>query len=162
MLRTVDKILQVLLLSLLPTFEGRYALLYGIAVGLSPVLSLAVASVGVVLLSTVLSTAFGFIDRILLRLSSTASFLKFVGRLYTKYILSARRRAKPYVDRYGVLGLTIFVAIPLPATGVWTGALAAYVLGFSRRRTLLSLVLGGMISNIITFAMALLGLNMLA
>jgi len=37
----------------------------------------------------------------------------------------ARDRARPLVDKYGLLGLTIFVAVPLPGTGAYAGSAAA-------------------------------------
>ena len=78
---------------------------------------------------------------------------KFSG-LYLRYVSSVRRRVHKYVDRYGTVGLILFVAIPLPATGVWTGALGAYLLGMNRWKTMISLLVGGLISNIVTLVAA--------
>lgn len=47
----------------------------------------------------------------------------------------------------GFIGLTLFVAVPLPGTGVWTGgALAAYLLGIEKGQTIPALILGGVLS----------------
>lgn len=51
------------------------------------------------------------------------------------------------VAKYEVLGLTIFVAIPLPGTGGWTGALAAAFLDMPLRRALPSIFLGVLIAG---------------
>lgn len=53
-----------------------------------------------------------------------------------------RRKFSGSYATYGAVALAIFVAIPLPMTGGWTGALAAYLFGFSFRRTLALLAVG--------------------
>src|SRR3972149_2171485 len=47
-------------------------------------------------------------------------------KLYEKLIERARKKGKEKVDKYGLVGLMIFVAIPLPLTGAYTGALGAW------------------------------------
>lgn len=47
---------------------------------------------------------------------------------------------------WGYVGLTLFVAIPIPGSGVWTGALAAQVLRLNRRKTYISLFIGQLIA----------------
>ncbi len=57
-------------------------------------------------------------------------------------IESARRSAEATMERYGLLGLAAFVAIPLPGTGAYTGCLAAFLLGMDRRKASLAVALG--------------------
>ncbi len=61
----------------------------------------------------------------------------------------AREKVQEKVNRYGYLGLMLFVAIPLPITGAYTGTLGAWVLGLDRRKTCLAAVGGVVISGII-------------
>ncbi len=52
---------------------------------------------------------------------------------------------KRYTERYralGAIGLAVFVAIPIPLTGVWTGALAAWILRIPKRYAIPALILG--------------------
>ena len=52
--------------------------------------------------------------------------------------------------KYGLIGLMIFIGVPIPGTGAWTGALAAFVLGIPFKKAW-PYVLGGiMISGILT------------
>jgi uncharacterized membrane protein len=51
--------------------------------------------------------------------------------------------------RWGMIGLTIFVAIPLPATGAWSGAVAAYLFGIPPREAFFFILLGVMIAGVI-------------
>jgi len=53
-----------------------------------------------------------------------------------------RRRAGPKVKRYEALGLTLFVAIPLPVTGAWTGSLAGFLFGIPKRLSIPAIALG--------------------
>ena len=68
-----------------------------------------------------------------------------------------RRTAKQQekINRYGFLGLTVFVAIPLPMTGVWTGAAIAHLLGIKKRRAMPALALGAVIAGVIVTLAAL-------
>lgn len=53
-------------------------------------------------------------------------------------------RNKPKIDKYGMWGLLLFVGIPLPGTGAWTGALVAALFDMDLKRASLS-ILGGIL-----------------
>ncbi|WP_297551250.1 COG2426 family protein [Thermococcus sp.] len=146
-------IVEVFLLSLVPTFEGRYAIVYGIGKGYPLWETLLSASLGVLTLSLLLPALLPYIDRLMLWLEKTP--LRRIAHLYLYYVERVRKKAHPYVEKWGFIGLTIFVAIPLPGTGIWTGALAAYLLGIERRQTVPALILGGLLSMAITLGPAL-------
>ena len=55
-----------------------------------------------------------------------------------------RKKAHPYVERYGLLGLMLFVMIPLPGTGVYSGSAAAWLLGLKWKSSFVA-ILGGVI-----------------
>jgi len=56
-----------------------------------------------------------------------------------------RRRHSKKVERAEEVGLALFVALPLPGAGTWSGALAAHVLGLPLRSSLLSIFAGAVI-----------------
>lgn len=149
----MNGIIEVFLLSLVPTFEGRYAIVYGIGRGYHLWETLLTAALGVLLLSIALPAILPYIDSIMLWLENTP--LKKLARLYLYYVERVRKKARPYVEKWGFLGLTVFVAIPLPGTGIWTGSLAAYLLGIGKKQTVPALVLGGLLSMAITVLPAL-------
>ncbi len=153
---STETVLYVYLLSLVPSFEGRYALLTGVVLGLTPSEALIVASIGVLTLSLVLPQVLYLIDNLVRRWDNREGFLGFINRFYHRYVERTRIRASKYMDRYGFLGLLIFVAIPLPGTGVWTGSLVSFLFGLDKRKTVLALVLGGLLSNAITYTIAFL------
>ncbi|NPA47933.1 MAG: COG2426 family protein [Thermococci archaeon] len=139
---------QTFLLSLIPTFEGRYAVVYGVGRGYGLWSALAAASLGVLTLSLLLPLLLPYLDRLMAWLEGTAAGR--IARVYLRYVERVRRKARPYVEKLGFVGLVVFVAVPLPGTGVWTGALAAYILGMKRRKTVIALILGGFLSMAIT------------
>lgn len=53
-----------------------------------------------------------------------------------------RTKARPLVEKYGVLGLAVFVAIPLPGTGAYSGSCAAWLLDMEWHKAFLSVALG--------------------
>lgn len=68
---------------------------------------------------------------------------------FEKTIARAREKVGEKVGKYGLLGLILFVAIPLPVTGAWTGTLGAWVLGLDRKKSCLSIIMGVVIAGII-------------
>ncbi|ALM74894.1 COG2426 family protein [Thermococcus barophilus] len=144
----MNEFVYIFLLSLLPTFEGRYAIVYGIARGYPLWETLLTASLGVLLLSLTLPLFLPLIDVAMVNLEKT--FLGKVAEVYLKYVQRVRKKAHPYVEKWGFYGLIIFVAVPLPGTGIWTGSLAAYIFGMENRKTIPALILGGLLSMVIT------------
>ncbi|MEK7094765.1 MAG: small multi-drug export protein [Patescibacteria group bacterium] len=71
----------------------------------------------------------------------------------------SRRAEKAFNHKYralGVLGLAVFVGIPLPGTGVWTGAVAAWILRMKKSESIFALSIGAVIA---TFAMVVITLG---
>lgn len=52
-------------------------------------------------------------------------------------------------EYWGQLALTVFVAIPLPVTGVWTGAVAAFLFGIPKKNSLALIAMGSMIAGVV-------------
>jgi uncharacterized membrane protein len=79
--------------------------------------------------------------------------------LFNKFIERAREKLSAPFEKWGWLGIAVFVGIPLPLTGAWTGTLGAWVLGVSRKRTMLAVILGVVISGTIVSAVVILGIE---
>jgi uncharacterized membrane protein len=75
--------------------------------------------------------------------------------IFDKLIERARKKLSAGFEKWGWLGIAGFVGIPFPLTGAWTGTLGAWVLGVSRRRTMLAVILGVIISGTIVTAVVL-------
>jgi len=66
-----------------------------------------------------------------------------------------RKKFEKKYHKYGLLGLMLFVSIPLPGTGVWTGSIAAFLFGFEKKRALLFIFLGAIIAAILVTLISL-------
>ncbi|MGC9063459.1 MAG: COG2426 family protein [bacterium] len=89
---------------------------------------------------------------ILLFLDPFSKYLMKHSRFFQRFFnwLFSRTKAKSStIERYEAIGLAIFVAIPLPMTGAWTGAIAAVLLGIRFFRAVISIGLGVLIADII-------------
>ena len=93
-------------------------------------------------------------------------FLNTFSRLLSKidtfqrilqWLFERTRRWGKIVERYERIGLTLFVAIPLPITGAWTGSLAAILFGLKFKHAFLSIFIGILIAGAIITCLSLLG-----
>ena len=83
--------------------------------------------------------------------------IKWIEKIYNKWVLRTQKRVKPYVEKYGTLGLAIFIGIPLPGSGVYTGGLGAYLLQYKFKDYLIASILGVLIAGIIVTIVTLTG-----
>ena len=85
-------------------------------------------------------------------------FLKKVLELLEKWKFTAKivawlekkvEQKRDQIDKYGYLGLILFVGIPLPGTGAWTGSLLAVMLGLNRKKSFVCILIGVLLAAII-------------
>lgn len=136
---TVGKFISTFFISMVPVVELRLGLPYGIALGLDYPLALIAAVLGNMLpvpfIIVYIRRIFAWLRRHWARLDS------FITRLENKAHLKGEK-----VKKYGPIGLLIFVAIPLPGTGAWTGALVAALLDMRLKSAVPSILLGVIIA----------------
>ncbi len=132
---TLGKLISTFFISMVPVVELRLGLPYGIALGLDYPLALLAALIGnmvpVPFIIVYIRRIFIWIRRHWERLDG------FITKLENKAHLKGET-----VRKYGPLGLLIFVAIPLPGTGAWTGALIAALLDMRLKHAVPSIFLG--------------------
>lgn len=80
-----------------------------------------------------------------------------LGRIFFEWLFARTRRKGAAIEKYETLGLSIFVAIPLPVTGGWTGSMAAFLMGIKFRHAMWSILLGVMVAGAIMTALSMLG-----
>ena len=131
----IGKMTMTFLISMLPVVELRLGLPYGIAIGLDYPLALISAIVGNLLPVPFIIL---FIKKILLFLRKNLKKLDgFITRIEERAHLKSE-----IVEKYGSIGLCLLVAIPLPGTGAWTGALVAALMGLPLKRAMPSIIIG--------------------
>ncbi len=80
-----------------------------------------------------------------------------LGRGLVDWISERTRRRAGVIEKYGSIGLVLFVAIPLPGTGAWTGSVAAFLFGLRYRRALAAITGGVIISGAVVTSLSLIG-----
>ena len=134
-------LLKVFFTSMIPVLELRAAVPLGAALGLPWYLNYAVSCIG----------NFLPVPFILLFIRAILQWMKGIRHLNKIAFWLERRAAKNSVkvNRFAALGLFLFVAIPLPGTGAWTGSLVAALLEMRIKHSLLSVCLGVLAAGLI-------------
>jgi len=96
---------------------------------------------------------------ILLFLNAIVRFLSKLGffERFFNWLFAYTRKRGGIIERYQRIGLALFVAVPLPVTGAWTGSLAAVLFGLKFGHSILSIFIGVLIAGIIVTCLSLLG-----
>ena len=138
-----------MLVSMLPVVELRGGIPFGAAMGLNVALASVASIIGNMLPIPVLVL---FTKRIF-------QWIKRKIPKLNKVIASLERRAESkseLIEKYSFWGLLVLVAIPLPGTGAWTGALVAAVLDMPLKRSLVA-IFGGVIVAAVIVSLITLG-----
>jgi uncharacterized membrane protein len=134
-----------LLATVLPISELRGGIPLGISLGLDPLLTFFMAITANALIFFPIFFALRlFYDKLLSKIP-----------LFNKYLDNLRKRGKPKVDKYGFWGLTLFVAIPLPITGAYTGTILAWLTGMDWRKAFPAIGLGVVLAGVIVLLLTL-------
>ena len=80
-----------------------------------------------------------------------------IGRRLVNWVFEHTRRRGAVIEKYERIGLMLFVAIPLPMTGAWTGSVAAFLFGLKFNRAFFSIFCGVLIAGAIVTCLCLLG-----
>lgn len=142
------KYITVFLMSMIPVAELRAAIPAGIAMGLSP-LPVALVSIAGNLLPVPFIIL--FVRRIL-------QWMKGWGGIFERFVCWLERKAERGAElfyRYELAGLCLLVAVPLPGTGAWTGALVAAMLDLRLKTAIPAISCGVCIAAAIVTALTL-------
>ena len=145
-----SKELVVLVISALPVVELRLAIPVAINIfGLPWYYAFSLALIGNLLPVPFLLL---FLEVITRGLGKVAILRRMLNWLFER----TRRRGK-IIERYERIGLALFVAIPLPVTGAWTGSLAATLFGLQFKHAFLAIAAGVFVAGVIFTCLSLLG-----
>lgn len=136
------KELIVFIISILPILELRGGLIAASLLNVSPLTGYIVSIIGNTLPVPFILL---FINKILDWMGK--SKIKWMNKL-SKWLDKKARKHKDSIEKYGYLGLILFVGVPLPGTGAWTGCLAASVLNMDKKKSFISIMLGIIMASI--------------
>lgn len=131
----------VFIISLLPILELRGGLIAAALLNIDPKMAYIICIIGNILPIPFILL---LINRILDWMRNSKHFNKFAAWLDKKV-----EKHKGQIQKYGYLGVVLFVGIPLPGTGAWTGSLIASVLGMDRKKTFIAVCIGVVMASII-------------
>ena len=140
--KTTGKILIKFLISMVPVIELRGAVQVGYGKGLNIWVAVAVSIVG-----NLIPVPF-----IILFIRRIFALLRRINKKFDGLVSRLEKRAEnksDVVKKYSFWGLFLLVAIPLPGTGAWTGALVAAMLDMRLKRAMPAIVLGVLAAGII-------------
>lgn len=136
------KIIAVLIISMIPIIELRLAIPVAAAVGLSPMIAIPLAIIGnlipVPFIILFIKKIFAWMRKI------SPKFNGIVDKMEAK-----AEKNKEKVLKYAFWGLALFVAVPLPGTGAWTGALVASMIDMPLKKAFPSVLLGVVIAALV-------------
>ena len=148
----IGKYITIFIISLMPILELRGGLIAAKLLGLPATTSFIICFIGnilpIPLILWLIDPIFNFLRR---------------WKLFDKFISWCERKAhskKEQIERLKYIGLFLFVGIPLPGTGAWTGCLIASLLGMDKKKSLIAAICGVVLAGIIMliFSYGLLGL----
>jgi uncharacterized membrane protein len=151
-MKTLHVYLWTALLSVLPISELRGAIPFALYQGVPWYLAWPFAAVCNALVAPLCWLFLSTLNRLFLKIA-------WYRRFFDRFIARARGKLHESVEKWGWLGIALFVGVPLPVTGAWTGTIGAWVLGLSRRRTMLAVLLGVCMAGAIVTAVVLFGVG---
>ena len=131
----------VFIISLMPILELRGGLIAAALLGLNGVRSFIICFIGNII---PIPFILWFITPIFDRLKKTKMFSGIVSKLEKKAMSK-----KDKIEKLQYIGLLLFVGIPLPGTGAWTGSLIASMLDMDKKKSLIYAILGVILAGII-------------
>jgi uncharacterized membrane protein len=138
----LGEMLITLVVAMTPVLELRGAIPLGVSIGLNPWTALIISVVG-----NMIPVPF-----IIIFIRKIFRFLRVKSQWLERSISRLEKRAKgkwKQVYKFQLLGLLILVAIPLPGTGAWTGALVAALMDMRLKNALVSIFFGVLIAGIL-------------
>ena len=150
---TTGKCIFTMLVSMLPVIELRGGIPFGVALGLPYWLAFPAAVAGNLIPAPIIIV---YVRRIFALIRKHLPRLNFlVDRLEKKAHLKGKK-----VQKYQYIGLWLFVAIPLPGTGAWTGSMAAAFLDMRLNKAMPAIIMGVLSAGCIMLALTHVGINL--
>ncbi|ACK41670.1 MULTISPECIES: COG2426 family protein [Dictyoglomus] len=143
----ISLIFKVFLLSMTPVGECRISIPYGIYNGLSPLESFIISFLGNTLMGIIIYNIINWIGKYILSKEPLKGY-------YDSFVRNKLKRLRIYSLGI-VFSLAVFVAIPLPGTGAFTGAILARFLGLSLKEAIISITSGVLIASTIVTLLTL-------
>ncbi len=150
----MNDLIYSIILSMIPVAELRGGIPYALHNNISPVTAYFACTFANILAFPIVYIFFGIFHDLFNKMD-------WYKRLFDKLVLRTRHKVEDKIEKWGFWGLMIFVMIPLPVTGAYTGSFAAWIFGIDRKKAFLAVSLGVFIAGLIVTAIYLSGIHAL-
>ena len=134
--------LAIVILSMLPITESRATVPLAMTYyHLSPVAAIIYSVIGGAITTIILINILDWLTVFLMK------HFKFFDRFFAWLFKRTRSRFVTKYEKYGLLALVLFVAAPIPGSGVWAGSLAAYLFNIDKKKSFIFIVIGAIIAS---------------
>ena len=147
----IEQTALVIFTNLIPGVEQVGAIPLGLYLGLDPIFTFSVS----LLVNSFLFFPIFFILEMF--------YWKFLSRikLVKKYVKKAREKGKPYVEKYGIVGITLLMLLPSPFSGTYTASILSWFLGLDWKKSFLAIFLGSFFGGIFVLLISLGAINLI-
>jgi len=147
----IEQTALVIFTNLIPGIEQVGAIPLGLSLGLDPIFTFSVS----LLVNSFLFFPIFFILEMF--------YWKFLSRmkLVKKYVEKAREKGKPYVEKYGIVGITLLMLLPSPFSGTYTASILSWFLGLDWKKSFLAIFLGSFLGGIFVLLISLGAINLI-
>jgi len=149
-------ILKLIGITFVPIFELRGSIPYGL-------FALKMNWIEVFIICVVANFFVGIIVFLFLDLLlKIVKRIKFIESFWNGYVEKTRNKIESAVEKYGEWAVAIFIGIPLPGSGVWSGALASFLIGLTFKKYIIADLLGVIIAGIAVTIVCLTGSGLMS
>lgn len=137
---------------MLPISELRGGIPLAIVYNFNPIFAFLVCTLANILIIPLVFLFLETLNKLFLNIS-------WYNHFFHRTIEKAQHKLRKSVEKYGYIGLMIFVAIPIPGTGAYTGTIGAWALGMNKKKSFAYIAFGVIIAGIIVTLISYFGIH---
>lgn len=145
----MEQIVRLILVTFLPAIELRGSIPLGILI-------YKMNWITVFAICVITNIALGIVFYVLLdTVIKLFRKIRWFENIYQRILIRNQRKVEKIVEKWGELGIALFIGIPLPGTGAISGAIGSYALGLRKRKFFIANLLGVLIAGVLVTAITL-------
>ena len=145
------EILQIIMITFLPLLELRASIPFGIfGTDLNWKVVFIICIISNIIIGILIFILLDWLIKLL-------TIIKLVEIVWNKYVEKTRRKIHRGVEKYGEWAVILFIGIPLPGSGVYSGALASFIIGLNFKKFIIADVIGVLIAGVLVTIACLTG-----
>jgi len=148
-------LLDAIVFSLLPVSELRGGIPIALSQGINPITAYLVCVFANMLVFPVVFLFLNTLHKGLMKIN-------FYNKTFNRFLEKVHKKTHKKIEKYGYIGLTLFVMVPLPVTGAYTGTVAAWFFGMKKSKAFFAIAMGIVAAGVIVTSAYLTGAEVLS